>query len=191
MNQMSPDKQRLASSIAMTILLISFSMLFAVLFLGYAVFRVQNESWPPMGMPHVPLIYPLSSTLLILASSFTYWRFQRLFFEKASLSLLKLWLGITLFFGLAFVGSQWVLWESMWEQGLYVSAGIFPSLIHGFTWVHVAHMALAMFALIFLYWKIRGTDYGVSDETKVVNIGKFWHFLDIVWLAMFGALFVI
>ena len=150
-DNMNPDKQRLASSVAMTILLVSFSMLFAAFFLGYAVYRIQNENWPPMGMPTVPLLYPLASTLIIMFSSFTYWRFQRLFFEKAEHLLLKVWLGATILFGFGFVGSQWVLWETMWEQGLNASAGIFPSLIHGFTWLHVGHMALGMISLVWLF----------------------------------------
>ena len=55
------EGQKIVSSIAMTIVLISFSMLFASLFMGYAVYRIQNPVWPPMGMQRVPTSVPRSA----------------------------------------------------------------------------------------------------------------------------------
>ena len=37
------------SAIGMTVLLISFAMLFATLLLGYIVFRLTTDTWPPQG----------------------------------------------------------------------------------------------------------------------------------------------
>ena len=71
------EGKKLASSIAMTMSLVTFAMLFATMFLGYTVFRMQQPVWPPMGMPRVGLTIPLLSTLLIVVSSFTYWKFEK------------------------------------------------------------------------------------------------------------------
>lgn len=186
-----PDKQRLAASIAMTVLLISFSMLFAALFLGYTVYRVQAEAWPPMGMSRISLFYPLVSTFFILLSSFTYWRFENSFFEKAQAKVMNTWLWATIVLGVGFFVSQWMVWKALWAEGLYVEAGIFPSLIHGFTWIHLAHMALGLILLFILAWRVPRTSFSLSDENKVVSFGKFWHFLDIIWIVMFVVLFVL
>lgn len=186
-----PEKERLAAGIAMGILLVTFSMLFATLFLGYAVYRIRADVWPPMGMPRISLFYPILSTATILLSSFTYYRFESLFFNRAPVKKMMNWLVLTLVLGICFAFFQWLVWQNLWQQGLYVSTGIFPSMLHGFTWIHLAHMALAVFLLGILCWRIPKTDFNVTDENKVVHYGHFWHFLTVVWVAMFFALFVL
>lgn len=184
------ERSRTAASIAMTIMLVSFSMLFATLFLGYVVFRVQSEFWPPMGMQRVPLFFPLLSTFFIAVSSFTYWRFEKAFFQRLDKRVMKGWLFATIALALGFFYSQWMLWNAMWELDLYVAAGVFPSLLHAFTWIHLAHMGLGLILLFILSYKIPRTDYAIADENKVVNFGKYWHFVDIVWLLIFVVLFI-
>ena len=63
--------KNIANSIAMIITLVSFTMLFAVFFLGYAIFRFNAQEWPPMGMDRVGLGIPSLSTLFIVLSSVT------------------------------------------------------------------------------------------------------------------------
>ena len=62
------DGKDVANSIAMVITLVSFTMLFAVFFLGYAIFRLNAQEWPPMGMNKVGLGIPSLSTLIIILS---------------------------------------------------------------------------------------------------------------------------
>ena len=58
------------SSITMTILLVSFSMLFGTLLLGYLIYRARSAQRPPMGV-EVPGFYaPSLSTFFIILSSF-------------------------------------------------------------------------------------------------------------------------
>ena len=40
------EGKNIANSIAMIITLVSFTMLFAVFFLGYAIFRFNAQEWP-------------------------------------------------------------------------------------------------------------------------------------------------
>ena len=44
--------ERDRADLAMTVVLVSFTMLFASLFLMYMVYRVTNSVWPPMGSPY-------------------------------------------------------------------------------------------------------------------------------------------
>ena len=60
------------SSITMTILLVSFSMLFGTLLLGYLIYRARATQWPPMGVEVPGLYAPSLSTFCIILSSAFY-----------------------------------------------------------------------------------------------------------------------
>ncbi len=172
-----PDN-RLAASIATTLILVMVGMLFACLFWGFAVYRSGPDTWPPMGLPRVPAIYPAISTLIILLSSGTYWAM-----EKGHVSRWKGW-SLTMLLALMFLASQLYLWNAMNGLGLYTTSGIFASLIYAFTWIHAAHIVSGLFVLIWARPSVS------NFAERVVNVGKFWHFLTLIWLIIYFALFV-
>lgn len=182
--------KQVQSSIAMTVLLVSWSMLFLSLFLGYAVYRFNALVWPPMGMERVELFLPSLSTFIILASSFSFHYFQTMFEKEKRIE--KNWILFTIILGILFVLSQTWLWSNMKASGVFVSSGIFPSVLYGFTWIHAAHVAFGILGLLWLYF------FGVSAQKQEINlrlniqnVGKFWHFIDIVWIVMYLTLFVL
>lgn len=182
------DKRRAVSNIGMVVILVSFAMLFAALLLGYVVFRLTNEVWPPMGMQTVPLTLPFVSTVIIGASSLMYMNFEKSFNVK-DVNNSKKYFFLTLLLGLAFMGVQFLLWGQMADIGLYVSAGVFPSLLYALTWVHAGHIVVALLALLLLVPAVF-KDYSDEKIIWVQNIGKFWHFLGIIWFIMFVVMFV-
>lgn len=170
-------------SIAMVFVLVSFSMLFATLFLGYAALRSSAPVWPPMGMDKLPMALPILSTAFISASSLTWMMFERTF--KTG------WVLSTLALGLAFTASQFGLWNELSHQGILAGTGVFASVIYSFTWIHVAHIAMGIILLMWpLYWSHKKM---VNDirSVKIASIGKFWHFLGLIWGVMFITLFVL
>lgn len=194
-------KTDVPSSIGMTVLLVSWAMMFATLFLVYAVLRGTSDSWPPMGLPSVPLLFPHLSTLIMVLSSFSLVVFQKKMEAGAALPM-KRWYGATLFFGILFLVSQKLFWNELNKIGFYVHAGAFSSLIYSFTWIHAGHMVLGILGLLWPYFfvrKLAGEGQGKSWEQlpefgkgrlRVYNIGKFWHFLGIIWLVMYFSLFI-
>ncbi|MEE3080388.1 MAG: cytochrome c oxidase subunit 3 [Bdellovibrionota bacterium] len=182
------DKRRAVSNIGMVVILVSFAMLFAALLLGYVVFRLTNEVWPPMGMQTVPLTLPFVSTVIIGVSSLMYMNFEKSFNAK-DVNNSKKYFFLTLLLGLAFMGVQFLLWGQMADIGLYVSAGVFPSLLYALTWVHAGHIVVALLALLLLVPAVF-KDYSDEKIIWVQNIGKFWHFLGIIWFIMFVVMFV-
>lgn len=171
----------LATSIAMTMLLVSLGMLFGCLFLGLAVYRSSAVSWPPMGLPRVTLFVPTIGALIIILSSGTYHLMSK------SLGAGRWWWGWTAFLGIGFLANQMYLWRWMSDHGLYTTSGIFASLIYAFTWIHAAHIIVALAALIYVYPAL---DKKKLNRIRVISVGKFWHFLTIVWLLIYFSLFV-
>ncbi len=182
------EGKKVVSSIGMIVLLISFTMLFATLLLGYIVFRMTSEVWPPMGIQRISLVLPTISTIVIALSSYTYFMFEKAYKSK-DLKMAKLNFALTFLAGLGFMATQFTLWQSMKNQGLYVTGGIFPSMFYALTWVHAAHIVMAILALALMIPSlVKG--YSESKELWTENIGKFWHFLGIVWFVMYIIMFV-
>ena len=172
-----------ASSVAMTITLLSLAMLFASLMLVYALLRFNSVLWPPMGMSPVDVFFPVISSTLIAFSSLCYIKFERYSFTLR-------WLYGALIFGVGFLVSQVIFWRDLKESGFYVSAGIFPSLVYGLTWIHGAHLLLALFFLLYLVFKRGKFKSAQSESLWVRNVGKFWHFLGVVWFFLYVSIFV-
>lgn len=192
MNQVMSNKElearKITSSIAMIVLLVSFTMLFATMLLGYSVYRLTVDVWPPMGMPRIPLTIPVVSTIVIALSSVTLVLFESAF-NKQNTRAMRLYFALTYLLGLGFMFVQWQLWNSMAAMGLQASGGVFPSLFYALTWTHAAHIVLGLIALLFLL-PVSINGYSVEKVTWVENVSKFWHFLGVVWLVMFIVMFV-
>ncbi len=176
--------------IATVFSLVTFGMLFAGLFLGFFVYRLTADTWPPMGMPRAPLLFPLMGLFFAFLSSISIYQYER--------TLAKSKLSLTIILGLLFFAAQWLLWNELKSQGLSVSSGIFASLLHGLTWIHAAHLVLGLSFLFLVLWKHsqlkhEGPEIRFFREKHRILVkmaGNFWHFLGIVWLLIFLLLFV-
>ena len=180
------EGDKIISSVAMIVTLVSFGMLFLTLMMAFALFRFTSPVWPPAGMERPDLLLPALSTLLIAVSSAFYMYFEKnIYLGRAD----KRALLCTTILGVAFMVSQFLFWNHLKSQGIFASSGIFPSIIYAFTWIHAAHIVAGLGLLVWLYGTLRAPDK--MTAVKVSNIGKFWHFLGIVWLIMFVTIFVL
>jgi cytochrome c oxidase subunit III len=175
------------NDLAMTVTLISGAMLFLTLFMGYAIYRSSAATWPPAGISRVSLDWPLVSTLIILLSSLFCYRGKKAI-KNANLEKAKMNVNLTLLFGAGFMISQAFLWSHLKTEGVFVSSGIFASILYGFTWIHAAHVILGLMALVYLRFILKPTT--VNLVQKATNVEKFWNFLEIIWIIMFITLFV-
>ena len=170
------EYKRFQHSVAMTVTLVSFGMLFAALFLGYFLLRFNSAVWPPMEIEGMPRLMPAVSTLVIALSSWAFYTFEK--GQKTR------WLGATLVLGFVFLGCQWQLWSELGQMGILASNGQVSSMVYAFTWIHAAHIVLALLGLVWLL-------VTAPSELKTANVGKFWHFLGVVWLLMYLMLFLV
>jgi cytochrome c oxidase subunit 3 len=171
------------NSVAMTVTLISFGMMFASLFLGYFLVRFNSPAWPPVEIENMPKLLPFLSTLVMGLSSFTYFKMENSADKK------KFWL-MTVALGALFLGLQFVLWNALSASGILVSNGNVPSMVYAFTWLHAGHIVLALGLVLWLGNFIFRKPEGLT-AAKVINVGKFWHFLGVIWLLMYLMLFVL
>lgn len=182
MTDAAMDGKKIVSSVGMIVALTSFAMLFATLMMGFAIYRFTNSTWPPQGMIKPSLLIPSLSTLSIFLSSIAFIWFEKNPKEKRGLY-------FTLILGLLFMRLQFFFWSTLKSQGIFSSSGIFGSIIYAFTWIHAAHIVAALLLLIWLIVQLHLSKN--SLEIAINNVGKFWHFLGLVWAVMFLTIFVL
>lgn len=174
-------------NLATNIVLISMAMLFATLFMGYAIYRSNAPIWPPMGMMKVSLLLPTLSTVVIFISSFfcygTTASIKKNDFSRAHRNL-----NFSILLGIGFVALQCLTWSQMKSMGLYAHSGIFASITYALTWIHAAHMVGGLIALVYLKKILKPETLQLIPKAKSVE--AFWYFLEIVWIVMFLTLFV-
>jgi cytochrome c oxidase subunit 3 len=177
------EMKNFQQSVAMTVTLISFGMMFASMFLGYFLVRFNAPTWPPVEIEKMPKLLPFLSTVVIALSSFAYYKFEKGTQKKTP------WL-LTVALGALFLGLQFALWNSLAAAGIFVGNGNVPSMVYAFTWLHALHIVMALGLVLWLGFFVYRRPSGLTDG-RLINVGKFWHFLGVVWFLMYLMLFVL
>lgn len=158
--------------------LASWTMLFGTLILSFTLARVKTPLWPPPYIESFPLTLPSISTLTIAISSLFLTKAFNAFRNEKLADFKFFWfLGIItgVFFGiLQFIAlKNWMTFDV--RGHVYSSSVAFLILFHG---IHFT------FGLGGLLWKF----FRPANAQSLRLWSWFWHFLGVVWLAIFLAL---
>jgi heme/copper-type cytochrome/quinol oxidase subunit 3 len=165
-------------------------MFFGSLIGTYLAYKGKSLSGPG---PHDVFDIPLTSysAALLLASSLT------MVLGLAALDQNRVkkaagWLLVTALLGLHFVLNQVYEFTTFaLHHGLTLSTSLFGStffVLTGFHGAHVTGGVIWLMILVVLAW--RGL-LDKRDYTKVEIAGLYWHFVDIVWIAIFTVIYLI
>ncbi len=171
------------------VFLMSDAVLFGLLFATYATMLHSTA-----GGPTPTMLFDIRSafieTISLLLSSFTY--------GMASLSLkhggsprpLLAWLGLTLILAVVFLGFELHDFSSMFHKGGVPSRSGFLSAFFALVPLHGLHVATGCIWMIALVGQL--AVYGIDNDVKLgfLRLGLFWHFLDIVWIAIFSVVYL-
>lgn len=182
--------QETTSYIGMTVFVASWAMLFAALFMSYAVLRIRSPMWPPLGQERLPLGLPLAATALLALSSVALQRGLTLVRQGQTQRYLGHLLA-TLGLGGAFLGVQSAAWWSLWQQGLTIRSGLYGGVFYLLTCFHALHVLVGLF---FLLWLVAGARRHHDLGSKLGRLGVvtlYWHFVGVVWGVMLVAVYLI
>ena len=152
--------------------------------------RRQASARPPPGEGSLPLALPILSTVVLLLSSVTLQRGIRQLRRDEAHKFLRSLID-TLALGAVFIVLQWLLWTSLYDQGLRTSSGLLGGVFYLLTIVHALHVLVGLGILVSLFPKAWRRHYGMHHHGGVRRAAMFWHFVDAVWIAIFFAIFVI
>ena len=104
---------------------------------------------------------------------------------------LRIWLLATCLFGLTFVGGQVFEFTHMYREGLSLSTNMFGTTFFVLTGLHGAHVTMGIIWLLVLYGRSMQHRLPEQNSEAVEIAGLYWHFVDIVWIFIFTAIYLI
>lgn len=171
------------------VFLMSDSILFSMVFASY-VTSLNSTAGGPGPLQLYDIKSAFIETLLLLASSFTFGMASLALKYKHSKTRLIAWLTVTLALGVAFLCFELLDFSSMFAKGGVPGRSGFLSAFFDLVPLHGLHVTAACIWLICLVGQI--ARYGLDTDTKlgIMRLSLFWHFLDIVWIAIFSVVYL-
>lgn len=171
-------------------------MFFAGLFAMFFTVKAQNASgaWPPplpSGEPvHLSVAYALPFTIILVASSFTC-QMGVFAAEKGDVYGLRRWYLLTLLMGAVFVAGQANEYNNLIHEGLTIPSGPYGTVFYMTTGFHALHVIGGLVAFVFLLWRTKLSKFTPAQATSAIVVSYYWHFVDIVWIALFAVVYIV
>ncbi len=171
------------------VFMMSDAILFGMVFATYVTSIHATAGGPG---PHD--LYDIKSvfieTLLLLTSSFAFGMASLALKYKHTKTRLVGWLAVVLLLGVSFLGFEVHDFITMFAKGGVPSRSGYLSAFFDLVPLHGLHVTAACIWLVCLVGQI--ARYGLDTKTKlgVMRLALFWHFLDIVWIAIFSVVYL-
>jgi heme/copper-type cytochrome/quinol oxidase subunit 3 len=101
----------------------------------------------------------------------------------------QLWLGMTALLGAVFLGFQAYEFTSFVREGLTIRTNLFGSTFFTLTGFHGAHVTAGVIWLLTLLAIDFKRGLGPRDVINVDIAALYWHFVDVVWIAVFSIIY--
>jgi cytochrome c oxidase subunit 3 len=178
-------------------------MFFAALFAMYFTTRaVQGpEVWAEAThILNIPFAV-LNTTVLVLSSVtcqfgvFAAERYQ----ARRTGSLLKIsgwgmreWFSLTILMGAFFIAGQIYEYAALVSEGLTLSSDAYGSVFYLTTGFHGLHVTGGLIAFLIVLLRVaKARRFTQSQATTAIVVSYYWHFVDVVWIALFSAIYLI
>jgi cytochrome c oxidase subunit III len=165
------------------------TVLFATLFGTYLGLRGNTNGGPgPQDLFHLDLVFYMTVFLLLssLTSVLAIWAMQRQDYIR-----MQVWFGVTVLLGLAFLGFEIYEFYEYVHQGLGYGTSAFASSFYTLVGFHGAHVLFGLCWIVTL--QIRATKQGINltNAPKFYVASLYWHFIDVVWVFIFTAVYLL
>jgi cytochrome o ubiquinol oxidase subunit III len=171
------------------VFLMSDAVIFALLFATYGVMLPGTA-----GGPTPAAVYKIDpafiETMLLLTSSFTFGMASIAMKHETGYGRLLAWMAVTLALGLAFIGMELHDFATMFGAGAYPTRSGFLSSFFTLVSLHGLHVFVGSVWLIVMMAQVLVFGLDARVKINILRLGLFWHFLDIVWIAIFSVVYL-
>lgn len=171
------------AKLGMAMFLLVEAVFFFMLILAFVYFRAESIRTAAASLnPGVTAIY----TACLIASSFTMWR------AKTSAGLAqsgtRLWLGLTIALGSAFLLGQGSEYLRLLRQGITISQGLFGTTFFTLTGIHGLHVLAGILLLAIMLGLT--ANRGERESVAVETVAMYWYFVDAAWIVIFSIVYL-
>lgn len=191
--ELGPAKARFpdmvgAGTFGMILFLVALSMIFGATILGYLYIRSGSAAWPPPGSPPLPRGLWVSTVVILLASVAIQWAMYSV--RRDRQGPLCAALIATGSMAVLFVVNQVRNWKAVMAVAVQPDSPVlgYTSTFYILTGTHAAHVLGGLILLAVVIRKAFRGDYSSVYHPGVRYSAMYWHFLDVVWLILFGVL---
>lgn len=170
----------------MVILIVTEATVFGALLSAYFFVRATSDAWPQGGILPPELSRISVFTAVLLASSLPLVWGERAI-RRGRVGQLRVALLVSFVMGLAFVVNQ-----AFEFGGLEFSASdnAYASLFIVITGLHGLHLLVGLVMSIVVQIKAWLGWFDTQRHLTVTVFGLYWHFVDVVWIAVFSSLYL-
>jgi cytochrome c oxidase subunit 3/cytochrome o ubiquinol oxidase subunit 3 len=167
-------------------------LFFGTLVSVYLVYKGRSLVGPYPHGAHGILNIPLTSfsTFDLLMSSLTM-VLAVAAIQRGDLRATGRWLLATVALGLVFLGGQVYEFNQFLGEGLGLTTNLFGSTFYVLVGFHGAHVSVGVLWLASLWYLVRRGRIGPGQAVLVDIAGLYWHFVDVVWIAIFTLIYLI
>lgn len=197
--------------------LVGDSFSFATFLITYGALRFSYDAWPNpnlvfksfpgFGDADLPLMFVSLMTFILIMSSVTMVLAVHYGNVEKNKKKVAAWLGLTIIGGIAFLSCQAWEWTHLIHEGMTLHsvpeefyAGKLPSypsaafgwLFFIITGFHGFHVLTGVIINIIVWNKVNKGDYDRKGSYEMVEkVGLYWHFVDLVWVFVFMAFYLL
>ena len=95
------------------------------------------------------------------------------------------WLAVTGLFGAAFLGLELYEFSHLIHEGAGPQRSAFLSAFFALVGTHGLHVLFGIIWLVTLMLQVGKYGLTVENRRRLMCLSMFWHFLDVVWIAVF------
>jgi cytochrome c oxidase subunit 3 len=166
-------------------------MLFGGLFSGYVLLRTGAVAWPH-GWEHFSVPLATLNTVVLISSSVTMvlaWAALK----TGSLGRGRAWMLATIGLAAVFLVVKFFEYRAHIQAGEIPARGNFFATYYTLTGLHGLHVLGGIFVMAYLAGPGAGMwARGAERYTnRVETVGLYWHFVDLVWIFLFPALYLL
>ena len=190
MNEAAREKEVLSrTTIGFWMYLMTDCVLFASLFVTFAVLRTATAGGPTSN-ELFELPSALLETIILLLSSYTC-GIALLGMHKKRMKQLVGGLVATFVLGAAFLAIEINEFATFAREGHDWTQSAFLSSFFTLVGTHGLHILVGLIWLVVIFFVLRHRGLTERLRRQITVFGLFWHFLDLVWILIFTAVYLI
>jgi cytochrome c oxidase subunit 3 len=102
------------------------------------------------------------------------------------------WFSLTFLMGAFFIAGQVYEYASLVTEGLTLSSSAYGSVFYITTGFHGLHVTGGLIAFLIVLVRVaKARRFTQSQATTAIVVSYYWHFVDVVWIALFSAIYLI